>query len=111
MLGGIEKRLGFPPLTRVLDLLAGPTGRRVEKLLDRLEALSKDDSLPQVQLLLEQVERMGQSGTLAQLDSILKGLPKGKQGEVMMGQLATLLKELGPRLDKLTHLADALLKE
>lgn len=112
MLKSLEEKLGLPPLKQSLDLVTGPTGKRLEKLLDRLEALSRDGStLPQVIRLLEIIKDLDSRGTLARLDDVLKGLPKGKQGEALVAQLATLLKELGPRLDKLTHLADALLKD
>lgn len=105
MLEGIEKRFGLPSLREVSALLSGINLKRLDSLLAKLERLSKD-STNAVDLLRE-IHQMDKDGTLGRLEHVLTLLPKGKDN----ANLLQLLKELGPRLDKLTQLADALLKE
>ena len=111
MLNELEKKFGLPPLRQAMDLAAGPTGKRLDRILDRLVKLNQDGTLPQAIRLLELLRDLDKEGALARLEGVLKSLPKGKQGEVLVTQLTTLVKELVPRLDRLSRLADVLLKE
>lgn len=94
------------------ELTSGETGKQLDKLLARVEKLSKDTSnLPQILELLKVVERLGQEGYLKELNDILKYLPKGQSGHAMVTELRKAIEELGPRLDKLSALATALMKK
>ncbi|MDP2953338.1 MAG: hypothetical protein Q8O76_08505 [Chloroflexota bacterium] len=104
MLHNLEKRVGIPPLKDILFLATGPTGKRLSSILQRLEELTKDArSLGQVLELLKLIQEMDKAGTLVRLEAVLKALPKGKQAEA----LAKTLESLGPRLDKLGALLEA----
>jgi hypothetical protein len=54
---------------------------------------------------------MDNAGTLEKLNELLKLLPKGKTGETLVVELRKAIAELVPRLDKLSALASALMKE
>lgn len=105
MLEGIEKKFGLPPIREVSALLGGINLKRLDSLLAKVERLSKTST--ETLELLRIVQQLDKDGTLARLEHTLTLLPKGKDS----ADLLHLLKELGPRLDKLTQLADALLKE
>jgi uncharacterized protein YjgD (DUF1641 family) len=81
-------------------------------LLLRIERISRDSSnLSQVIELLKLVEKMSKDGTLDKLNSILQNIPKGKTGQALITELRKAISEISPRLDKLSALASALLKE
>ena len=107
MLQGIEKRLGLPPLEQALGLVQGPTGKRIESLLGRLERLAKDGSLPQMIALLKMVQEMDKQGTLQRLESVLKLLPTGKSAQSSVA-LVQLLAQQVPKLDRLIGLLEAM---
>lgn len=104
MLKSLEEKFGLPPLGKTLDLVSGPTGKRLGTLLSRLESLAQDkDSISQVITLLQTVERLDQAGTLTRLIELLKEL-----APLTKGKTAQLLVE---KLDKLEKLVTVLLKE
>lgn len=92
------------------ELTGGETGQKLDKLLSRVEHISKDASaLPEILELLKLIEQMNKSGALDKLITLLSNLPKGKQGQVLVTELGKVMAELGPRLDKLSALASTLL--
>ena len=104
MLDSWEKKLGLPSLKAMTSIAIGPTGKRLSSILQRIEKLSGDaQSLGQVLELLKLIQEMDKAGTLERLETVLKALPKGKQAET----LAKTLESLGPRLDKLGALLEA----
>ena len=111
MLKDLEKRLGLPPLRQTVDIMAGPTGKRLDRVTERLVTLSQNGTLQQLNRLLELGQTPQAQATLARLESIMKGLPRGKQAEALLLQLIQALQDLGPRLDRLERLASILLKQ
>ena len=111
-LSEFEEKMGLPSFRQGVDLLAGPTGRRIENILGHVEKLSADpnsvDRIMHTMELLKLIQEMDKQGTLARLESLMKALPKGKSGEAMLAKMDSMMKELGPRLDKLVKVADAL---
>jgi len=77
------------------ELTTGETSRRLDKLLLRVERLSKDSSaIPQVIELLKLIQEMNRTGVLDKLITLLQSIPK-----------------ISPRLDKLSNLAKVLLEK
>jgi len=94
------------------ELTTGETSRRLDKLLLRIERISRDSSnLSQVIELLKLVEKMSKDGTLDKLNSLLQSIPKGKTGQTLVVELRKAITEIAPRLDKLSNLAKVLLKK
>lgn len=94
----LETFLGLPPLETVMSLLQGETGKRADRILGRLERLSKDSQgIGQAVELLKLVERLDQQGTLARLLELLKELPKSKD----MVPLLERFEKFAPFLEKL----------
>lgn len=92
------------------ELTTGETSHKLDKLLSRVERISKDTSaIPQVIELLKLIQEMNKSGVLDKLITLLSNLPKGKSGQVLVTELSKVMAELGPRLDKLSSLASVLL--
>jgi uncharacterized phage infection (PIP) family protein YhgE len=107
-----EDKLGLPPLQEVTSLLSGPTGKRVDSLITRLEKLSQDKTaITEVLELLKLIQQMDNAGTLDKLNELLKNIPKGKGGQALVSELRQAITQLAPRLDKLSALASALMKE
>lgn len=107
-----EERMGLPSLKEVTSLLSGPTGKRIDNLITRLEKLSQDKStIVQVIELLNLIQQMDNAGTLDKLNELLRNLPRGKSGQALVLELRKAIAELGPRLDKLSDLASTLMKE
>jgi uncharacterized protein YjgD (DUF1641 family) len=107
-----EDKLGLPPLEEVTSLLTGPTGKRIDTLVTRLEKLSQDKSaIKEVLELLKLIQQMDNAGTLDKLNDLLKNIPKGKTGQVLVSELRQAITQLAPRLDKLSALASALTKD
>ena len=104
MLSGIEKRFGLPPIEKIVALVSGPTGGKVEKLLSRLEKLAGDpEGLKTAICLLEAVERLDRAGTLDRLIKLLQIL-----GPMTKSQNVKLLIE---KFDKMEKILGVLLKE
>jgi len=94
------------------ELTTGETSRRLDKLLLRVERLSKDSSvIPQIIELLKLIQEMNQTGALDKLISLLQSIPKGKTGQTLVVELRKAINELMPRLDKLSALVSTLMKE
>ena len=95
----LEQALGLPDLDKVLPLVQGESGKRVERLLARVERLSKDSAgLGQAVELLKLVERLDKEGTLQRLDELLKDLAplmKSKTAHEMVARLGQLGDLLG----------------
>ena len=88
----------------VVDLATGPTGKRINTLLGRLERLSQDkEGLERAIDLLKQVERMDDKGALTRLDALLRDLKPLVTGKGAKGVLS--------RLDKLDQVLDQFLKD
>lgn len=108
----IKKRLDqeFGSPREVMALLSGDTGKRLEKILSLMMKLSNNGSGDTVELL-KLVKDLAHDGTLEKLEKILMLLPKGKDGRMMVMEIRRLATEMGPKLDKLTAIAGALLGE
>lgn len=105
--GLFDKTFGPPAegIKLVREITSGETGKNLDRLLARVERISKDSSaLPQVLELFKVIERLGQAGYLKELDDILQKLPRGKNQQL-------LLSGLYLRLDKLFALLQSLLSE
>ena len=83
----------------------------MDRMLDRLEKLSQNGTLDKLLKLAELGQSPQAQQALVHLDSIMKSLPKGKQGDALLTRLISLLEELIPRLDRLERVAGALFKE
>jgi len=96
----------------VREITTGETSRRLDRLLLRIERISKDTSnIPQVIELLKLIQEMNQSGALDKLTSLLQAIPKGKTGQTLVTELRKAIAELAPRLDQLSNLAKVLLEK
>jgi Ca2+-binding EF-hand superfamily protein len=112
VLGRFEEKFGLPPLKDVTTLLSGPTGKRIDSLITRLEKLSQDKSaIVEVLELLKLIQQMDTAGTLDKLNELLKNIPKGKTGQELVSELRKAITELSPRLDRLTNLAKVLMEK
>lgn len=106
VLGRLEDKLGLPPIREITKILSGDSGKRIEAIIGKLEKLGNNqETLLAATKLMEMIHAMGQLGELDKLDSILKGLPKGKAGATLVAQLTELLNGLDSKLDKLNSLA------
>jgi len=94
------------------ELTTGETSRRLDKLLLRVERISKDTSaIPQVIELLKLIQEMNRTGALDKLITLLQSIPKGKSGQTLVVELRKAITEIAPRLDKLSNLAKVLLEK
>ena len=94
------------------EFTSGESGKKLDRLLSKIENISKDSSnIPQVIELLKLIQQMNQTGALDKLIKLLGSIPKGKSGEAMVTELRKVITEIVPRLDKLSALASALMKE
>lgn len=116
--GGLKKLFDntFGPPAEGIKILheftSGETSRKLDRLLARIERISKDASnIPQVIELLKLIQEMNETGALDKLITLLKIIPKGKSGEVMVIELRKAITELAPRLDQLSNLAKVLLEK
>lgn len=99
----IQKKFNLPPLQQVVDLVSGPTGKRVEKILSDLLAMSNTKSIQDAKELLELVKELDDKGTLGRLISLLKELkPLTKDKTVI---------QVVEKLDKIEKLIKALMEE
>jgi len=104
ILAELEKRLGLPPLKQVTDMADGKTGERIERILGRLERLSKNSQgLGQALELLRLVKQLDDQGALQRLDDLLKDLQPLTTSKGAMALLE--------RLEKLAPMVEVLLKE
>ena len=104
--------MGLPPIKELAQLLSSENGKRIDRILTRLDNLSKDQSsVTEVTRLLELVCELDRTGALARLDSILSHIPKGKGGQALIIEVRHLVVELGDKIDKISDLASAILKE
>ena len=71
----IERRLGLPPLSEIADLLSGERGRLLDRVLARVERLSKSASPKDVAQILGLLKELDERGVLERLDRILSKLP------------------------------------
>lgn len=109
MLSRWEKKLGLPPFDEALKIVTGPTGKRVDGLLDRLERISKDGASVQgAKELLTLVLELDKSGGLERLDRILSALPQGNDSAILLKEINKLIKAEGFQelLDILKKLLD-----
>lgn len=99
-----EERLGLPPLKDMAALLSGPTGKRLESIVNKLNSLHKDtSSIKEMVTLLKLVKELDDNGTIERLTELLKEikpLSKSKLG-------AALLE----KFDKFEKMLTALLKD
>lgn len=102
----MDEEFGSP--REVIQLLSGDTGKRLDRILSMMIKLSEKGSSDTL-ALLRMVANLDQSGTLTKLESVLKLLPKGKDGRAMVMEVRHLATELGPKLDRLTAIAEAML--
>lgn len=110
----LDKTFGPPAegIKTLREFTSGETGKQFERLLARVERISKDTSaLPQVLELFKLIERLGQQGYLKELDDILKHIPKGKSGEALVVELRKAVEAIVPRLDKISNLARVLMEK
>ncbi len=104
ILAELEKKLGLPPLQQVTQMADGKTGERIERILGRLERLSKNSQgLGQALELLRLVKQLDDQGALQRLDSLLKDLQPLTTSKGAMALLG--------RLEKLAPMLEGLLKE
>ena len=113
MLEALEKKLGLPPLRELTPLVTGSSGKRLERLLGKLEGLSRNggESIGQAIELLKIVRDLDQSGGLERLENILSLLPKGKQSQELLEALNDIIAKYGPKIEKLVDFLEAMAKE
>ncbi|MHA1812894.1 MAG: hypothetical protein ACTSYX_05595, partial [Candidatus Thorarchaeota archaeon] len=58
--------------------------------------------------LLELVRDLGQSGDLERLEAVLKAIPKGKNGQILVKEVRQLIDTLGNKIDKIADLVEAI---
>lgn len=117
-LGNLKKLMdgAFGPPQEGIKVLreftSGETSRKLDKLLARIERISKDTSaIPQVIELLKLIQEMNETGALDKLITLLQAVPKGKTGQALVVELRKVVEELAPRLDKLSSLAKVLMEK
>lgn len=112
VLARLEKQFGLPPLKEITTILSGDNGRQINSILSKLEKISHDQSaIVEAIALLRVVQELGRTGDLERLDSILKNIPHGKEGQELISEVRKLLTDLSEKLDKLSSLATTLLSK
>ena len=78
----IEKKLGLPNLSLVHDLMTGEKGKQLDRILSRLERLSKNPSTKDVVIILDRLKELDERGALERVDRILSKIPPLTKGDI-----------------------------
>ena len=108
----LDESFGTPTegIKTIRSILTGDTGKRIDSLLGRIERLSANsESLPQVIELLKLVKELDDNGTLARVETMMKKLPSGRSGAVILTEIRSIADILETKVDKLSDLATKIL--
>ncbi|MBW2560826.1 MAG: hypothetical protein JRE40_08225, partial [Deltaproteobacteria bacterium] len=86
--------LGLPPLSEIADLLSGEKGRLLDRVLARVERLSKSASPRDVAEVLGLLKELDERGVLERVDRILSRLPPLSKRDLtrILGRLERLVE-------------------
>ena len=83
MFRDIEKKLGLPPVSEISGLLTGERGRLLDRILSRLERLSKNPNIKDMTIIFDKLKELDERGTLERIDRILSKLPSLRRGDIL----------------------------
>ena len=99
---GLGEKMGLPPIRQVLGMLEGDSGKRLERLVVKLEKLAQDSAgLMNATQLLTLVCKMHEDGSLEKLDELLKdlmALSKSKTATALLEKVESMAPMLGKLL-------------
>ena len=83
MFRDIEKKLGLPPVSEISGLLTGEKGKLLDRILLRLERLSKNPNTKDMAIILDKLKELDERGTLERVDRIFSKLPSLTRGDIL----------------------------